>query len=335
MGAHLEQNGKGFILRPVIDVDSTTIEGCGPKRIVDSGCVGPWNISLDATSVYWHCYQAFSGIYAADLDGTNQRTIIQQNGYIMSDWLVDGSNMYADGIEAYPNTVGNNVFITPLDASASPSLFLSNLYSPQLAVDATYAYWGDAGTIWKAPKTTTPAKPTAVTDASSTYNGAVVAVDANNVYWWGGYYHQPSQLFWAPKSGGTSTQILGGSPFYSPFLELQPRDSINASLYASFEGTIYAVTGASGGAQATPIVARPAAANVGWQIVGSKLLWLVLDASNNLTLWEQCLPSGTATGLAVIAADASDGFMGFRANATDAYVEANWGIYRVHTQPCP
>lgn len=64
VGAHLQQNPQGYKLRPVIEVDSTTTEGCGPTLVEKSQVlhnawsVGIWDYYGDVAAHYWQ-YQAY------------------------------------------------------------------------------------------------------------------------------------------------------------------------------------------------------------------------------------------------------------------------------------
>lgn len=64
VGSHLQHNAQGYKLRPVVVVDSTTIEGCGPtlveltQTVHNAWQVGIWDYYGDVAAHYWQ-YQGY------------------------------------------------------------------------------------------------------------------------------------------------------------------------------------------------------------------------------------------------------------------------------------
>lgn len=203
VGAHLDVNANGYSLRPVIDVESTTIAGCGPQKNVDITGRILTGFAVGDDGVYYGLFEVGEGVYRAPFTGGSQLVDSLGNGAIVG-LAIDAQNVY----DAAGYT--NHVATAPRAGGAATVLADGGGWSTSVAVDDTNAYWtDDIGLVRAVPKSGGP-----VTVLAGAENiPRPIAIDADHVYWVTLY---AAELRGVAKTGGTPTTFDTGVSTVQP-----------------------------------------------------------------------------------------------------------------------
>ncbi|HEX8794314.1 MAG TPA: hypothetical protein VF765_25395, partial [Polyangiaceae bacterium] len=169
----------------------------GTQTVVASSLDSPFDVTLDATSLYWIDTSGLSIMQMPKAGGTPV-TVAVPGGYI-SGIAVDSSSVY------WTDPSSATVEKAPLGGGAVTTLF-SSAAPGDIAVDATSVYWA-----WQSGVSMGPLGGGTQTTLAGASQPAGIAVDATFVYW-----SDQASISRAPIGGGTVTTLVSGGTTWGP-----------------------------------------------------------------------------------------------------------------------
>lgn len=149
----------------------------GPVTTLGSGGGDPAGpIRVDATHVYWMGGE--NAIFRVPKDGGNVTTLVGPVPGLLTDFLVDGGNVY------FSEWDGGRIRKTPVTGGEVSTLAsLSPDQTRRLATDGLSVYWIDQGGVGKAPTTGGAPSHIVFRLAADPLFAASIVADATSIYW--------------------------------------------------------------------------------------------------------------------------------------------------------
>jgi hypothetical protein len=185
---------------------SSTSQAAPPSQAslvtLAAGQTCPWEMAIDATSVYWtDCGDPTGGyVLTVPKAGGGNGIVALATGDRLSGIAVGGSNVY--WVASTADASSGAIMTVPV-GGGMPARVAPQSGSPShLAVDSAFAYWSEdlAAQLVKAPLD--GGAPTAVASAPGAFE---FALSDSAVYWLG-----PQGLMTAPKTGGAAVTLASG-----------------------------------------------------------------------------------------------------------------------------
>ena len=156
--------------------DTTSSTGGATITTLATGLQSPFNLVVDATSVYFlDCSGAGFVLMKVPIGGGPTTTILSEESS-PSAFVVAGNNIYALG--------ESTVMTVPVSGGQPVTLASGQVFTYGIATDSTNIYWTHlegGGPIKKMPLA--GGAPTTLAPLATEYSPSAIAVDATSVYW--------------------------------------------------------------------------------------------------------------------------------------------------------